>query len=446
MCGVKDNNEITIIYRINFYFRGSLIDRGIYMKKNYLCMTIMLLTILLINTVFVSASDEFWIMEQRVDQPMGFGISTDSESNPVFTYTLYTVLPDNIIIKTKKLSHESGQCQWENTHNDESIPNLARDIAVDSLDNVVVIGTKGGDWLILKYDPSGTMLWQETYDSGDGDYVHGLAVDSSDNIIVTGKGGSLCLTRKYSPNGDYLDEMVYTDDVSCAPRDVVVDSEDNIIVAGQEGDDYFIVKYDANGELWRQKHDRGNIDRAYGVAVDSMDNIVVTGISEFTENTDQWYGYLTLKYEPSGTLLWTKAFDNMEYESYAYDVAVDQSDNIYVTGLSGDEAFTIRYDKDGISRWSRRFSAGPDTCVGHEVVVDGDGNLLVACYSGGTFDATYYIIKYLITEGGGQSSIDELGDEIEYMKDVMESMQELLQGILDWIDRLPMGLKRLYEG
>ena len=178
-----------------------------------------------------------------------------------------------------------------------------------------------------------------------------------------------------------------------------------------------------------------------------MDNIVVTGISEFTENTVLWYGYLTLKYEPSGALLWAKAFDNMEYESYAYDVTVDQSDNIYVTGLSGDETFTIRYDQDGISRWSRRFSVGPDPCVGHNVVVDADGNLLVACYSGGTFDATYYVIKYLITgEGDGQSSIDELSDEIESIKDVMESVQELLQGILDWIDKLPYGLKRLYDG
>ena len=411
------------------------------MKKRTLCIASLILSMLLLNNVFVSASDEFWIMELWLDSPTNFGISTDSDSNVIVAYTLFTVLPDSVLIKVVKMSSESGQVQWDDTYNDELI-DYAKDVVVDSQDDIVVLGNMGGDWIILKYDSSGTQLWLETYDGGEWDLASGVAVDSDDNIIVTGKRGALCITRKYDSNGDYLDEMIYEED--CTPWDVAVDSEDNVVIIGDEDEDYFIVKYDGEGKVWRRTFDRGNIDRAYGVAVDSEDNIVVTGHSEFLENSLLYYGYLTLKYDPSGAMLWAKAFDNMEYESYANDVDVDQADNIYVTGRSGDEVLTIRYDEEGNSRWARRFSPGPHSCTGQNVVVDADGNLVVACYSGGTTDADYYIIKYLLQGGDGQSSIDELSDDVASLEEIVESLQGLIQGILDWIGRLPRGLRKLY--
>lgn len=407
------------------------------MKNRNLFLASLMSSVLLLSIVFVSASDEFWIMEQWVDSPTNFGISTDSESNIIVAHTLFTVLPDDIIIQTKKMSSESGQVQWYKTYDDDEIFNYARDIVVDSQDNIVVIGTMEGDWRIYKYDSDGNGLWQVTYDSGDYDYPSCVAVDSADNIIVTGRRDTECLTRWYDEDGGYIDEMIFEEYFT--PIDAAVDSEDDIIVVGYMDDDYYIVKHDEYGELWQETHDRGYIDRAYGVAVDSDDNIVVTGQSEFMENALLWYGYLTLKYDSEGNPLWAKSFDNKEYESLANGVAVDQADNVYVTGRSGDYALTIRYDQDGNSRWSRRFSAGPDPCYGQSVVVDADGNLVVACYSGGTTDATYYIIKYLLGggEGGWQSNIDELGDEVA-------ALQELIQGILEWIGKLPVGLKKLY--
>jgi outer membrane protein assembly factor BamB len=417
------------------------------MKRKALYITFLLISILILNIVFVSASDEFWIMEFWVDSPMNFGLATDSDSNITFAYTLYTEYPTNRLIRIVEMSGESGQVQWHTIHNDVSEFNFIRDIIVDSQDNVIVLGTKGGDWLILKYDSSGTSIWETTYDSGGGDYPSAVTVDSSDNIIVAGKREALCITRRYDSDGGFIDEMVYEED--CTPNDVAADSEDNIIVVGwTQNLDYFIVKYGEYGELWRKTYDRGSVDYAYGVAVDSGDNIVVTGQSKFMENLAWYFGYLTLKYDPSGNLLWEKSFDNMEYESLANDVTVDQRDNIYVTGRSGDEVLTIRYDPDGNSRWVRRYNTDPDPCIGQGVAVGADGNLIVACYSGGSEDATYYIIKYLLVgeDGDWQSSINELSDDISALEEAVGALQELVQGILDWIGKLPIGLKKLYEG
>ena len=408
------------------------------MKSRNLFLASLISSVLLISNVFVSASDEFWIMEQWVDSPMNFGIVTDSESNIIVTFTLFTVLPDDKIIQTKKMSSESGKVLWYRTHDDDEILNFARDVAVDSQNNIVVLGTMDGDWVIHKYDSDGNTVWEETYDSGDYDYPFAVAVDSSDNIIVSGKRDSECLTRWYATNGDDLGEFIFGDVFTIT--DVAVDSEDNVIVVGYMGDDYYVVKHDVDVELWSQTYDGGYTDRAHGVAVDSDDNVVVTGYSEFMEGVILYDGYLTLKYDLDGNHLWSKSFDNREYESSANGVAVDRANNIYVIGKSGDAALTIRYDPDGNSRWSRRFKPTNHPCIGQGVVMDADGNLVVACYVTSP-DVTYYIVKYLLGGGEGdwQSSIDEL-------EGIVEALEELVQGILDWIGRLPPGLKKLYIG
>jgi hypothetical protein len=106
----------------------------------------------------------------------------------------------------------------------------------------------------VKYDSSGTILWQDTLDNNNNDDVaYSVAVNSSNNIIVTG----------YSTiGGDY---------------------------------DYFIVEYDSSGTiLWQGTLDNGNDDIAHGVAVDNANNIIVAGKSYIGDNFD----YFTVKYAP----------------------------------------------------------------------------------------------------------------------------------------------------
>lgn len=62
----------------------------------------------------------------------------------------------------------------------------------DSINNIVVAGytfTSGsyGDFLIVKYDSLGTILWQDILDIGGyWDHAYGVAFDKEGNIIVTG--------------------------------------------------------------------------------------------------------------------------------------------------------------------------------------------------------------------------------------------------------------------
>lgn len=69
---------------------------------------------------------------------------------------------------------------------------------------------------------------------------------------------------------------------------------------------------------------------ANGVAVDSQDNIIVTG-EVYDYSKDKWI-IRTEKYDGSdGHLIWSKDFDKYNF-NIGKDVAVDSNDNIIVAG------------------------------------------------------------------------------------------------------------------
>jgi hypothetical protein len=95
-------------------------------------------------------------------------------------------------------------------------------------------------------------------------------------------------------------------------------------------------------ELWHATYDGGDYDEAYGMAVDSEDNIIVTG--RYFKGSD--FDYYTIKYNPDDNVLCTATVDG-GYNDVAYGVAVDSEDNIIVTGYSNDGStdnyYTIKY-------------------------------------------------------------------------------------------------------
>lgn len=196
---------------------------------------------------------------------------------------------------------------------------------------------------------TGAVVWADSLDgpaSGD-DEAFSVTVDPSGNIfaagyITTAKGVDVWV-RKYKDNGpDY--SIVWTqtyDDTSNAADyafGVAADLHGNVIVSGSEtGTDSqlnaWIRKYDADGNtLWTQDY-RGAFElntAASGVAVDSSDNVIVTGYTTLAGPTsDIW----VRKYSPAGTILWTQSYNDMANGDDASNgVAVDPRGYIYVAG------------------------------------------------------------------------------------------------------------------
>ena len=339
-----------------------------------------------------------------------FSVTVDNSNNIIAAGVSY-IGGDNDYFIVKY--DPNGMVLWQDTI-DYGAGDHAECVAVDNSNNVIVTGYSsiGGDYdyVIVKYDSSGTILWQATLDNnGFYDIARGVAVDNANNIIVTGYcdigGDCVYLTVKYDSSGT----IIWADTLGYGPWDsalgVAVDSANNIIVTGYTTDgvnnDYFTVKYDSNGTiLWQDIIDIHQFDQAYGVAVDNSNNIIVTGCSgePFSD-----YDFLTVKYDPGGTILWQDTLDNNNNEDVAYGVAVNNTNNIIVAGYSaamgGDYDYSIvEYDSNGTILWQGILDNGDDD-IAHGVAVDSANNIIVTgkSYIGGNFD--YLTVKYTPVTG-----------------------------------------------
>jgi len=203
--------------------------------------------------------------------------------------------------------------------------------------------------------------------------------------------------RRYNGPGDGQD----------AAYGIAVDSSGNVYVTGGSLDstelaDYATIKYCPNGDTaWIRRYGGSGIDWALAIALDDSNNVYVTGFSEGI-GTD--YDYATIKYHPNGDTAWARRYDGpASSNSYdeAYAIAIDDSGNVYVTGYSwgdgtGYDYVTISYYPNGDTAWVRRYNGpGNGDDVAHGIAVDDSHNVYVtgSSYGMGTYD-DYATIKY----------------------------------------------------
>src|SRR5690606_36935387 len=103
------------------------------------------------------------------------------------------------------------------------------------------------------------------------------------------------------------------------------------------------------------------LDYPQAITLDNQNNILVGGLS-YNENSTENVGYLTLKYNPDGELLWSKIDENdipgVWVQPYA--IASDSDGNVAVTGYGSNENlfqvyYTIKYSADGDLIWKKKF-------------------------------------------------------------------------------------------
>lgn len=289
-------------------------------------------------------------------------------------------------------------------------------IEVDNAGNVYVTGGAFAGYATLKYDSQGNEVWVKSYNGpGNGnDVAYAIALDNSGNVYVTGYSdgngtGVDYATIKYDSQGNQLWVERYngpgnSSDTAFA---LAVDNSGNIYVTGTSYgsgtyQDYATIKYDSLGnQLWVKRYNGpGNYnDEALAIATDKSGNVYICG---WGWGGGTYYDYATVKYDSQGTELWIKRYTGPANSyDYAYDIAVDDSENAYVTGQSytngqWEDYATIKYDSQGNEVWVERYN-GPsnDYDIAHALAVDDSGNIYVtgASYEIGS-SADYTTIKY----------------------------------------------------
>jgi len=324
----------------------------------------------------------------------------------------------------------NGNEIWVATYNGpDNGTDGATAIAIDSSNYVYVTGGSDGsgtmlDYTTIKYGPdSNEPIWIARYDGPDNrqDYAQAIAIDNNDNIYVTGHSkdsgtGYDYVTIKYAPDSNVplwvarYNSPSNNYDFATA---IAIDSNDNIYVTGESEDsssfhlDYATIKYapDSNVPLWvaRYNSPSNNSDWAYAIAIDSNDNVYVTGTSEGSGMGHPFYDYVTIKYPPESNVpLWVARYDGPDnYDDRAYAIAIDSNNNIYVTGNSTNSGTsdyaTVKYAPDSnVPLWVARYN-GPDNDgdYAQAIAIDNNDNIYVTGYSKDSetvFD--YATIKY----------------------------------------------------
>ncbi|MFQ6068091.1 MAG: hypothetical protein ACE5KD_00955 [Candidatus Bathyarchaeia archaeon] len=192
----------------------------------------------------------------------------------------------------------SGNTLWENQTYTGGEGGEAFRVVVDSQQNVIGAGFSDDDaggynqFRMVKWDSSGNEICNNATDftSGSNDIARAVAVDSEDNIIVVGScyldgatDTSWCIIKYNSTCQEIWSNFTdYDADEGEIPYGVWTDSQDNVIVAGYVDNtdhEWRIVKYDKDGnELWYNVTDATTgSDSAWDVIVDSEDCIIAGG-------------------------------------------------------------------------------------------------------------------------------------------------------------------------
>jgi hypothetical protein len=270
-----------------------------------------------------------------------------------------------------------------------------------------------------------------------------IAIDAAGNVAVVGEfegtvdfgGGPLgpttggkdmdAFVAKFDPAGNHLWSKRFGDPLSQVATGVAFDSGGNVLIAVQHNGtvdfgggpitalntDVVIVKLDASGNhVWSERFGDAGGQNPYAIAVDSSDNVLVTGI--FGGTLDFGCGPMSAtnpslflaKLDPAGNCLWSKngAGNNFQVGN---SVATDPAGNVFVAGeFAGaidfgggpltsagmNDIMLAKFDPSGAHLWSQRFgnANGNESC--RSIACDAAGHVtltaVVNCTPPNKFD------------------------------------------------------------
>lgn len=291
----------------------------------------------------------------------------------------------------------SGVIQWQRTLG-FSRASYGTSIAMDSSANLYICGYfdnrdigNSNDFIVAKYDTSGSLQWQRRLGDGASDTLGGIAVDGSSNVYICGtsnaSGNNDFIIAKFNTSGTIQWQRSLGGSGNDTGGGIALDSSANVYVGGWSttpGGFWFqIAKYNTSGTIqWQRRLGGSGTNQGGGVAVDSSGNSYITGYTTAGVLTE----IQIAKYNTSGAIQWQRKLGGVGGNgAVGSGIATDSSGNVYINGRveqSANNNFIIaKYNTSGSIQWQRRLGSATLADEGAGIAVDSAGNMYPCGFS-----------------------------------------------------------------
>jgi len=320
-------------------------------------------------------------------------------------------------------------------------------------------GGANGNAFIAKFNSSGSALVWGTYYGGTGlDEGFAIALDKNDNVYITGEtqstsgistagayqtaygGGTYdAFLAKFNNAGTSLLWATYYGQTAwSAGSKMVISSNNNIYISGYTfgvttnmstvnayqttnlGGNAFVAEFNptlagAAQLVWGTFYgSTGGNSIAQGIALDANNNVYITGVTPSTSGIatvgafnvtgDASDNAFVAKFNPglsgNAQLVWGTYYGATGEEDYGYGIALDASDNVYITGFTQGgagmttagayqtvyggglfDSFVAKFNPTGTSLLWGSYYGGSGEEEGYNVALDASGNVYISGFT-----------------------------------------------------------------
>jgi hypothetical protein len=149
--------------------------------------------------------------------------------------------------------------------------------------------------------------------------------------------------------------------------------------------------------------EEGNIYPVTPMVLDSEGNTYLTGSYSLGSGPNAYQEMLTVKYDPSGSILWKAWLGDAAHPARGVEITVDSAGNIYTLGSmqtanGGIEFATAKYNTNGVRQWVDYYARADDgQNLPSKIAVSALGNVYIvgtSSFESTTSDAFAVLIKY----------------------------------------------------
>ncbi len=301
-------------------------------------------------------------------------------------------------------------------------PEMAQTMAIGKDGSVFVAGIKypgfGKSALMLaKFDAALQLQWLKASTETLGDkmsYGFGVAADQSGNSYIVGSveaGTSYdAFLIKFDPSGGVVWEKTFGSALYDVGYDVALDSAGDPYVAGHTmGDlggrpagmsDIFIAKFSQTdgAQKWMKHYGGNKSDQLNTIGVDKTDNVYVAGLTQGgIEGIPAAGGIdiLIAKFDKDGNRIGAIKQIGTASDESIFDLVFDKDGNVYLAGLArgnfsgtgfgANDIIFVKLDKD-LNELSREQFGTDQRELGLAIAVDSNGNAYIAGSTTGDID------------------------------------------------------------